>query len=86
MKTFILILTITGFIGLAYNSMNYKPVHSRTETRLAEAKGVKSGNVKPVILKRLYKPKNEKDRQKAIAAIWHIKGDMKETKIFEARK
>jgi hypothetical protein len=86
MKTFVLIICITGFIGLAWNSKSYKPVHIKPEIRLTEAKAVKPEVTKPIILKGTYKPKNERDRQKAIAEIWHVKGDMKETKIFEARK
>ena len=49
---------------------------------------------KPVVLTqpsqkakmKLYKPKNEKERQAIIADIWHIKGNLSETKIFAARK
>lgn len=82
MKTFILLICITGFIGLAWNSKDYKPTYGKQATR-TEAK---ASRVKPVILPGTYRPKNEKDRARKIAEIWHIKGELHETRIFEARK
>ena len=69
MKTFVLLVTATGFVGLAYNSMHYKPVHIKPEPTRTEAK---ADCAKPIILKGTYRPKNEKERQAKIAEIWGI--------------
>jgi len=82
LKTYIMLLCITGFIALAYNSQNYKPTHGKQPARIE----AKADCVKPVILRGTYRPKNEKDRARKIAEIWHVKGELPETKIFEARK
>lgn len=39
----------------------------------------------PVDKTKLFTPKNEKERLKMVAEIWHLKGHLNETKIFADR-
>lgn len=84
---FIIMLTaIIGFFWLAFYSQAYHESKYLSEAdiiAIIEAKKAESIQPKQV---KLWKPRNEAERQRVISELWGIKGHKDELKIFTARK